>query len=393
MNIVYSFLGCVTVRADMNNITPLLNLCMYYAIPYTDFRVVNDGVELTFRCFAIKKLTREAEARGIDFKIVKKRGLPAFLERYKYRVGIFLGIILAATLVALSESFIWDIDVTGNESVTTAEIKALLEDEGFFVGSFIPSTNTDRIENRILMNTDRISWMSINIIGTVAHVQIRELAPPTAEVDEMHPANLVAGKSGLIEEVRLLSGNLVVSQGKYVEKGELLVSGLYDSMQVGLRYTRASGQVFARTMEEIYVEIPYEYEEKRYTGVEYCDKYLNFFDYSINISKNSRNDTSLYDKIYIVENYCFPDGAETPFGMTEIKYLEYENVKMTRSAADAEELAYFELSMRLASLSKDAILISKVVKPIAMKSSFAVLCYVTVIEDIAEVSEFEVEIE
>ena len=393
MNPTYLFLGGVTVRADMNNITPLLNLCMYYSFTYTDFHVVNDGVELTFRRTVMKKLTAEARSRGIEFKIVKKLGLPAFFERYKYRFGIFLGIVFATALVVLSESFIWDIEVTGNEGVTTAEIKALLESEGFSVGSFIPSANTDRIENSILMNTERISWMSINIIGTVAHVQIRELAPPTAEVDNTRPANLVAGKSGVVEEVRLLSGNLVVSQGRYVEKGELLVSGLYDSLQVGLRYTRASGQVFARTVEEIYVEIPYEYEEKRYTGVEYCDKYLNFFDYSINISKNSRNLTSLYDKIYIVENYCFSDGAETPFGVTEIKYLEYETVKTARSAAEAEELAYFELSEKLASLSRDSMLVSKAVKPIPMKNSFAILCYVTVIEDIAVVSEFEVEIE
>ncbi len=393
MDLSYFLSGGVTVFADMDNITPLLNLCMYYCIPYTDFCSVEGGVELTFRLHLLKRLKKEVEARGIKIRVVRKRGLPAFLGRYRYRLGMFLGMLIAAVLIFLSESFIWDINVSGNETITTAEIRELLEKEGFFVGCFIPHANTDRIENRILMESDRISWMSINVVGTVANVQIREVESAEDEEDLTRPANLVAAKSGLIEEVRILRGNVVISQGRYVEKGDLLVSGLYDSLQVGIRYTRAQGQVFARTMEEIYIEIPYNYEKKRYTGVEYCDKFLNFFDYSINISKNSGNVGAFYDKINIVENYCLPGGDETPFGVTEVKYSEYEYVTARRTREEAEALAYFDLAERLSVLSRDSILISKTVKPIPLKDSFALLCSVTVIEDIAEVREFEVEIE
>ena len=393
MDLSYFLSGGATVFADMDNITPLLNLCMYYCIPYTDFRSVEGGVEMTFRLPVLKKLKKEADARGIEIRVVRKRGIPAFLGRYRYRFGILLGMFIAAALILLSESFVWDINVSGNETITTAEVKDMLEKEGFFVGCFIPHANTDRIENKILMESDRISWMSINVIGTVANVQIREVESAEDEEDLTRPANLVATKSGLIEEVRILRGNVVISQGRYVEKGDLLVSGLYDSLQVGIRYTRASGQVFARTMEEIYIEIPYNYEKKCYTGVEYCDKFLNFFDYSINISKNSGNVGAFYDKINIVENYCLPDGDETPFGVTEVKYSEYEYVAARRTREEAEALAYFSLAEKLSVLSEDSILISKTVKPIPLKDSFALLCSVTVIEDIAEVREFEVEIE
>ena len=68
-------------------------------------------------------------------------------------------------------------------------------------------------------------------------------------------------------------------------------------------------------------------------------------------------------------------------------------MKLRRSAEEAEELAYFELSERLAELSEDSILINKTVKPIVFKDRFALLCSVIVIEDIAEVSEFEVDTE
>ena len=302
LNPVYFLCGSVKVKTDLDNATALLNLCMYYCIPYTDFHPIEGGVELTFRYSSFKRIEREAEARGIAVEVVKRGGIPMIFSRYRYRFGIFLGAILATVLICFSESFIWDINVVGNETVSSAEVVSLLRDEGLFVGSFIKSANTDKIENRILMKTDRISWMSINIVGTVAEVQIREYQERNEESEDEKPANLVAKKSGRIEEVRIFRGNVVVSEGKYVEKGDLLVSGLYDSLQLGIRYTRASGQVFARTMEEIYIEIPFEYEGKRYTGAEYCDKYLNFFDYLINISKNSGNVGEFYDKIDIVEN-------------------------------------------------------------------------------------------
>ncbi len=393
MNISYLLLGYVDVAVDYENITPLLNVCMYHGIPYTDFCAHGDNVTMRFRIFAYKKLKKETEARGIYFTVIKKRGLPFYLEKYKKRAGLYFGIVLASVLVIVSHQFIWDIDVTGNQSMTSGEVREILKEHGFSVGSFIQHVNTDKIENRILIDSDTISWISINISGTVAEVQIRERELPRTEDVITKPANLVASKSGIIEEVRLFRGKAMVGAGKYVKKGELLVSGLYDSAQVGFRYTRASGEVYAKTVEEFYIEIPYEYEGKRYTGNEYCDKYLNFFDFSMNISKKSGKEGSLYDKIDIVENYSLFGGVHTPIAIKTERYLEYETVSMTRDREAAEELAYARLEAKLAELSEDTVLIKKSVTPYTREDRFMLRCTVVLIENIAEVSEFEVELD
>ena len=392
MNISYFFLGVVKVCADYANITPLLNLCMYQKIPYSDFHADSDKVTMCFRLFAFRKLKKEAEARGIIFTVAEQRGLPFILGKYKYRFGLFLGIICAATLIFISQRFIWEIEVVGNEKLTSAEVLEVLSRQGFSVGSYIPSANTDRIENKILIESDSISWISINIIGTVAEVQIRERTEPPSENVSLKPANLVASKSGVIEEVRIFRGNTVVASGQYVEKGELLVSGLFDSVQVGFRYTRASGEVYARTVEEFYIEIPYEYEGKAYTGVEYSNKYLNFFDYSMNISKKCGNEGAFYDRINIVENCNLFFGIKTPFSVRTERFLEYETVSMTRTPSAAENLAYFELESRLADISENATMLKKTVKPYARDDRFILHCVIVLIENIAEVSEFDVEL-
>ena len=390
MNIAYYLLGAFKISADFGNAAELLNLCMSYSIPYTDFKAEADKVSLCMRLFAYGKFKREAARRQIEYRVESRMGIPIILAKYKYRFGIFLGVILSVAMIILSHSYVWDIEVTGNEKLTTSEVKEILKDHGFGIGSYIKGVDTDVIENQILIDSDTISWIAINISGTTANIELREREDPKVEGTSAKPANLIAAKSGIVEEVRIYRGNCVVESGRFVKKGELLVSGLFDSVQTGFRYTRASGEVFARTVEEFYIEIPYEYEEKRYTGEEYCDKYLNFFDYSINIYKNSGKKDDFYDKISIVEDCVLPGGVKTPFSIKSESYLAYETVTAYRTPGKAEELAYFELESRLAEISESGILIRKTVTPYMRDDRFMLHCVMVIIEDIAVISEFDV---
>lgn len=391
MNITYLLLGSVTVFVPYDEISSLLNLCMYYCIPYTDFSPDSDGVQLTFRYSVIPKLKKEASSRGISIKVIRRKGLPAILEKYKYRYGIVLGCLLSAIMIFLSGRMIWDIRVTGNQTITSSEIRSLLKEYGFGVGTYIPSVNTDKLENRILIDSEEISWISVNIIGTVAEVQIREPEIVEGKDTQTNPANLVANKAGRIEEVRIFRGKVVANAGDYVEKGDLLVSGLFDSERVGFWYTRASGQVLARTTNDFFIEVPYEYVGTKYINEEYYDKYLNFFNFSINISKNSGKEGVLYDKINIVENYCLPGGLHSPIEIHTVKYMAYEQAKMKRSVAEAEELAYFELSQKLGEMAEDCVIIRKTITPRVGEDSFSLYCVVVCVENIAVTSEFEVD--
>ena len=392
MNISYFFLGKVSVSADYKNATGILNICMFYKIPYTNFCTNEHGISLCFKAADYKKFKKRANEYGIKLTIESKRGVPFVFDRYKYRYGILAGIVLSFALVLLSQKFVWSVNVTGNEILTSSEIINTLDKYGFRIGSYIPKVNTDRIENKLLIESDVISWISINISGTHAEVEVREYEKGESNIEYTGAANLVAKKSGVIQDVKIYKGNVVVSSGQYVEKGDLLVSGLYDSNILGFRYTRAQGEVAARTTNEFYIDIPYEYTTYEYTGEEYYDKYLNFFDYSINISKNSGNVGAFYDKIDMVENYCLFGYVSTPFSYRTVKYAEYVEKTAYRTETEAEELAYFELSKRLSEMSEDSIILRKTIIPRVDEDSFSIFCTVVAIEDIAEVSEFEVDL-
>ena len=391
MEILLFLLGGVTLRADFCCGTAILNVCMYYGIQYVKLKTLENGIEIKMRLSEFKRLKKLCEERDIGYEVVKEQGIPVILSRYRKRYGIALGVLLAIAGIIAAHQFVWSIEVEGNSSLTSAEVKALMAEHGFSAGSLISSANTDRIENAIMIDSSRISWMSINIIGTVAHVQIRENQAAPPKDTSTKPANLVAKKAGMVEEMRLFRGNAVVSAGRYVEKGQLLVSGLFDSQQLGFRYTRAAGMVMARTEEQFVIEIPYEYEQKVYTGQEYCEKYLNFFDFSINILKKGNKKGQFYDKIDIVEDCDLFGIIRTPFSKATVKYMEYETAMATRSEDEALTLAYRRLDELLGDVAEQRVVVKKTVSTVIGKDSVMLICTVVSIENIAEVAEFEVD--
>lgn len=389
MNIAYILFGYAEVFVESEQVLDLINLCMRCHLPYREARRASGGVCFIFRLSYISLLERMCVERGIGIHIRKRGGAPIWIYTHRQRYGMWAGIAAAIFLILFAQGFIWRIDVVGNESLTTSEILGVLSEHGLHAGSRISQLNVDSIQNRILIEFDEISWMSINIGGNTASVEIRERDVGDVDTDGNSPANLVASKGGRIEYMTILSGNPAVKSGDIVNEGDLLVGGIFDSTQNGYRLTRAEGKVYARTVEEIYIQIPYEYQKKVYTGQEYCDQYLNFFDFSIKIFKKGGNPYTFCDKIHKVNSLRFFDGEILPVSLCKDVYLEYEICDAKRSVEQAEELAYFELSQRLSSLSDDAVVVRKVIMPEVRDDFFALRCVIECIEDIAQASQIQ----
>ncbi|MBQ9132152.1 MAG: sporulation protein YqfD, partial [Clostridia bacterium] len=299
------------------------------------------------------------------------------------------GSALALALVVLSQQFVWDIRVTGNVDMTRAQVLEELRNCGFSVGSYLPDVQASGLENRVLLSSDRIAWISVNLEGTVANVQIVERTAPPAE--ESHkPANLIAAADGQIELVELYRGNPVVKMGQAVRQGDLLVSGLYDSQTLGYRYTRAAGKVLARTERSYRVEIPLVYEEKVYQEAEYGEILLNFFDFSIKIYKSTGNWGASCDIIEKEKGFDLFFGSTLPLSLTVVEELPYTVQSATRTPEQAARLAYAELERELATLSASAQLLEKRMTATLTEDALILDCVVKCMEDIALQVEFEI---
>ncbi len=391
MSLSLFFFGSRTVRAKACYRTELLNICLQNGINYSSFSCAEDGsVSFCVSFATARKLKQLCGAAGVELEMAEGKGLPHLVYRYRRRAGVLLGSLIAIVLLVLSERFVWDVRVSGNTFMSEGEILRELKECGFGIGSYIPDVHAGELENRVLLASDRIAWISVYLDGTVARVQVIERAEASPSEDLSRPANLVAAADGQIEVIELYRGNCVVKRGQAVKKGELLVSGLYDSSLTGYRWTRAAGKVLARTEHTITVEIPLSYEEKVYSDAKCGEIALNFFDFSMKIFKNTGNLPPTCDIIKEERGAGLFGMHDLPFGLTVTTCYAYTAEQRTRSHEEALVMAYAALEHRLGSLSGVSELLRKDITTRMGDDSLILECTVLCIEDIAVQSEFEI---
>ena len=375
---------------DEADAVKILNICMKYRIVYKAPEIDQKG-RFTLWCttFMSYALLRECERLGISGSICHRSGLPSMIDRYKSRIGLFLGMIFAFIVILISDDYVWDIRVSGNESVTYTELVNALSECGLRVGSRISELDVDAIETKTLLECKRISWITINLQGTYANVQIRETLESVEEEGGVKPSNLVAARDGQIDRLELFSGNAVVRHGDVVRKGDILVSGVWDSNHYGMFITRSFGKVFARTKREFRVEIPFEYLQKIAKESKTVEKYLIFFSKEIKVFENAGKIGSSCDTIESIENLRFFNGDRLPVGVRTVRRISYETETLKHSEDEAMELAYYKLRELLESELMGAELLKKSVSYEITDTAYVLYCTVECIEDIAVMQEFE----
>ncbi len=391
MSLWQFFSGCCTVQAGASCRTALLDICLQNGINYTSFCCLADGGISFCTTFAsAHRLKTLCKACGVPITVCRRRGLPWFLYRHRRRAGLALGCLAAIALMLLSGRFVWDVRVTGNVEMTREEVLAELRGCGLHIGAYIPNIQTGALENRILIASDRISWVSVYLDGTVARVQVIEHSNAPAHEDTTRPANLIAAADGQIEVVQLYRGNCVVVRGQAVKKGDLLISGIYDSNVYGYRWTRAAGKVMARTEHDFRVEIPLAYEKKEASDPLCAEIKLNFFDFSLKIFKNSGNLPPMCDIIEEEKRAWCPGEYALPLGLAVTTAIPYTTQPATRTPDEALQLAYAELDLLLGGLSDTSEFLRKDITTTLTDGSLILECTVSCIEDIAVQSEFDI---
>ena len=349
-NPVIFLFGYKKIRARIEDAAELFNICSRHSIVYRNQKSDEGAISLELSLPYAKRLEKLCSEEGITLISIEEFGFPSILYRYRRRYGIALGLLLSIVISLLLRSMVWDIRIEGKlTNLTHEEIIRQLDVCGIRVGSPIRNLDTDVIQNRVLIYSDDISWISINLIGTVAHVEVREAVPPPEDKEQIAAANLVATEDGVIEGFEEVRGEISVRIGDTVREGELLVSGIRESKTQGFTYTPSSGKVYARCESEYFVEIPLSYEEKIPTGRIFFEKFLIFFNKEIKIFSNINKMRTNYDIIdYNVTdtvNYTMLDSTKKlPISIRTVRYVEYEKRDAMRTGEEAISLAFIKLS-------------------------------------------------
>ncbi len=380
-----AFLGYCVLSVDEKRSHSLINACIKSGIPYEKANISDGRLFLKTSLFSAKRLKKLLLESETEFE-EKTGGLPIFLRRYKSRYGIATGVLIFFIINFFAPRYVWDIRVSGNTSMTEAQVKDELSAARFDLGYKIGKEDVDRVTNSVLLRSEKIAWMAINMNGSVAYVQIREKIEKNSEfeTDPHSYSNIVAARNGVIERVEVLRGKSAVEAGQSVTAGDLLISGVIESTHGESRLENAIGRVYATTSRHFSVKIPLVYEKKILSDAVCTQKTLKFFSKNISIFKKDGKTDENCVKIKEEASLSLFGLPALPIGIVSENERQYRTVSELRSYEDASEIAFFELQALIEAELSDAELLEKTVKTEMTDDEFIILCDIVCLENIAK---------
>ena len=245
---------CAVTGADPSC---FLNQCLRASLPLHAVRYADaNRLIVTLPQRELKRARQLALRSQCELQNVKKCGGRALLGRLARRWVAAVCLLLAFVLLAWSKLFIWEIDVTGNRTVSTGRIRSALTDCGVGLGTFWPELTCDNLRSELLTRLPELHWATVNIYGSRAEVVVRERVPKPELFDPDAPVDLVAERLGFVTEVRALNGTAAARPGDAVLPGDVLIAGEMNSAFSGPRRTHAAGSVTAETYYELTAAAP-----------------------------------------------------------------------------------------------------------------------------------------
>ncbi|MBQ8600327.1 MAG: sporulation protein YqfD [Clostridia bacterium] len=333
--------GRVEVQAVGSQIEQFINLLHRHRIPLRSLRREEDGrLIFTLPKKDFCRLREPAFKTATRIHILKKRGLFMVLRPFRRRWGLAVGLALFLGLILYSSGFIWQVEVVGCVETSSTQVLADLAELGLEVGC---SRHIDvgPIENRYLMGNDKLSWMSINIKGTTAYVEVREQGIHPKVEDLSIPTNIYAARDGVIVSIMDYGGTRQVQVGEPVSAGDLLVSGDWTDKYGVRRLSHCIATVYAATRRETSVTVPLteemriKNEKNRYFFAISCGK----FKIPLYFNKKMAYNYDMITKEYPLRIGSF--ALPIRFIVTKAEGVELQTV--TRSPEEAKEIALSQL--------------------------------------------------
>ena len=279
--------GYVIIRIEGLTLERLLNLAAANDIYLWDINRNNHTViEMKATTTGFKALKKLVKKVGCRAEIVEKRGIPFILTKLKKRKMLAFGFIVFCGVIIFLTSFIWKIEIIGNEQTPESEIIKVLKEHNITNAKLKYNIQEDKIKEVLIGNFDYFSFINAEIKGTKLTIEVREQDLPPEQVDKNYPCNIVAKKKGVIVKVIAKNGKNVVRKGQVVNKGEVLISGIIEKENIEDTFlVHAEGEVLALTRYSSTIEESIVKKVKEETGRVYKQKGLKIKDKGIQFIK------------------------------------------------------------------------------------------------------------
>ena len=332
--------GYVIIIVEGFFIEKFINICARRRIHLWDVRIQRERrVTARVSISGFRLIRPVARKTGCRVRLLKKRGLPFVFSKYRRRKAFFAGAVLFFVLINVLASFVWSIEITGNEKLDTVFLENALAANGIKTGALKYRIDTRRAVDRMMLEIDRLSWISINIKGTKVKVQVREREDIPEIVPRHIPCDIIARKDGIIRQVIAKEGIEAVAEGDTVKKGQVLISGRVPVKgEEQYRLVHAMGTVRARTWYEDEAPVIFTRTETLRTGRVIRDHSLVLFSKELDLVRRKVG-FSEYVTDEVRKKLTIGDDLVFPFEWVTVNYYEVATMEAHISEEDARETA------------------------------------------------------
>ncbi len=334
--------GYVIIIVEGYFLEKFINICTHRNIRLWNVRwQKNSRVSMKLGIADFKELRPVVKKTRCKVHIVKRKGIPFILNRYKSRKAFVIGSGICIVVFFLISSFVWDISVSGNNNVSTEFILERLRENGVKTGTLKFKINTDDVVENMMLQINDLARMSVSLKGTRIYVDVTERTKPPVLINKEIPCDIIASRDGVIYSIVAKEGLETVKIGDTVTKGQLLITGRIDNVKNPENpplMVHSMGSVKARTWYEATAKIDQNLVTAKRTGLKkemysvvlFTKKFKLFH---TQIPYNNSEHVELKKKLSLGANFALP------FEMVIDQYYEYELEQNKVDMATAKKIA------------------------------------------------------
>lgn len=297
--------------------------------------IKRDGV-LVARCL-IKDygyVCEIAKQKSCFLNKFREGGFISILKKYRYRLGVILGLCVFILLMVVANFFVWEVEVSGNIQLSDEQIFRVCDKFGLHSGNIVYNIDESQIEFELKREFPQIAWISINRVASKYFIEISETNKKPDIVDQSTPCNIVAAFDGEILSVEPYGGLTLVKAGDVVTKNQLLVSGVHEIENSSeVIYSHANAKIIAKVERNNEIKRAKCITRAQKTGEKQDKKTLLLFCFKIPITFEK-----IYEHAVQIEEYVEPIelfGIRLPIFVQNNIYDVYDEIKIEN---DMEQL-------------------------------------------------------
>ena len=288
---------------------------------------------------------------NMKIQIIEKHGIPYFLKSHRKRTAFLAGFILFGVFLYTISLFVWEIKVTGEDTLVAENLLKQIEEMYIPLGTLKSDVDCAKLEDALRRDFDEISWISCELKGTGLTVYLEEGMAPVERDDLEITGDIVASKDATITKIITRQGTPVAKDRDTVKKGEILISGtiyIYDDNNEVMEtsYIAADGDIYGTTRQSYEDHIDLKYYRKQYAekSKTYFTFYFMNYCFTPFIPKMGSENFDTYTQIHkarILSNFYLPLGYKT------IRRTEYTLQQKQYSDAEAKRILQERLNKKI----------------------------------------------